>query len=70
MIETLMISITERISLGKTDLRPILLRYDNANVSGQKIICYHSECRKPLVNQYNKELLTKKKQLLKGQTPH
>ena len=69
MIETLMISITERISLGKTDLRPILLRYDNANVSGQKIICYHSECRKPLVNQYNKELLTKKATLKRPDSP-
>ena len=69
MIEALIISINERISLGQTDLEPILFRYNNASVSEQKRVWYHSECRKPLVNQYNKALLTKKSTLKRPDSP-
>ena len=54
MVKTLINSINERISLGKTDLQPIILRYNIISDSEQKDVLYHSECRKPLVNTHNK----------------
>ena len=56
-IKSLFTVINERIDLGESDLKPILLRFSNLSITEQKNVWYHSECRKPLVNVRNVERL-------------
>ena len=55
MVKTLIDAVNDKIALGYNDFKPILLWYNNASVSEQKIVLYHSECWKPITNASNRE---------------
>ena len=61
MIKDLFISIDERIALGQTDLEQVSFRFSSLSASEQENVWYHSDCRKPIVNQINIEHLRKSK---------
>ena len=50
MIDKLVDCCNERLSLGQSDIKQLSDRLDSLCESEQKYVCYHSECRKPIVN--------------------
>ena len=40
----------ERLSLGQSDIKQLSDRLASLSESERKYVCYHSECRKPIVN--------------------
>ena len=50
MVDQLITCCNERLSLGDTKLKPLNDRLAGLSESARKSVCYHSECRKPIVN--------------------
>ena len=50
MIDTLIDCCNERLSLGQSDIKQLSDRLVSLSESDRKYVCYHSECRKPIVN--------------------
>ena len=50
MIDKLVDCCNERLSLGQSDIKQLSDRLDSLSESERKYVCYHSECRKPIVN--------------------
>ena len=50
IIDTLVDCCNERLSLGQSDNKQLSDRLASLNESEHKYVCYHSECRKPIVN--------------------
>lgn len=61
MIEDLYHCCNERLSLGQTDVKPLIDRLASLNELERKAACYHSECRKPIVNKSVIERLRSKR---------
>ena len=50
MIDKLIDCCNERLSLGQSDIKQLSDRLAGLSESERKYVCYHSECRKPIVN--------------------
>ncbi len=50
MIDKLIDCCYERLSLGQSDIIQLSDRLASLSESERKYVCYHSECRKPIVN--------------------
>ena len=50
MIDKLVDCCYERLSLGQSDIKQLSDRLASLSESECKYVCYHSECRKPIVN--------------------
>ena len=50
MIDKLFDFCNERLSLGQSDINQLSDRLASLSESERKYVCYHSECRKPIVN--------------------
>ena len=50
MIDKLVDCYNERLSLGQSDIKQLSDRLASLSESERKYVCYHSECRKPIVN--------------------
>ena len=50
MIDKLVDCCDERLSLEQSDIKQLSARLASLSESERKYICYHSECRKPIVN--------------------
>ena len=50
MIDKLVDCCNERLSLGQSDIKQLSDRLASLSESERKHVCYHSECRKPIVN--------------------
>ena len=50
MIDKLVDCCSERLSLGQSDIKQLSDRLASLSESERKDVCYHSECRKPIVN--------------------
>ena len=61
MIEDLYHCCNERLSLGQTDVKPLIDCLASLNELERKAACYHSECRKPIVNKSVIERLRSKR---------
>ncbi|EDO39798.1 predicted protein [Nematostella vectensis] len=64
MIEHLYQCCRERLALGQTDIKEVTDRLASSGGSEHKAACYHSECRKPIVNKNKIERLRSSKRLL------
>ena len=61
MIDHLLHCCNERLSLGQSDIKELNDRLVGLGESERNSVCYHSECRKPIVNQTNIERLKAKR---------
>ena len=50
MIDKLVDCCDERLSLEQSDIKQLSDRLASLSESERKYVCYHSECRKPIVN--------------------
>ena len=50
MIDKLVDCCYERLSLGQSDIKQLYARLAILSESERKYVCYHSECREPIVN--------------------
>ena len=50
VVDQLIACCNERLFLGDTELKPLNDRLAGLSESACKSVCYHSECRKPIVN--------------------
>ena len=50
MIDKLVDCFNERLSLGQSDIKQLSDRLASLSESERKYVCYHSQCRKPIVN--------------------
>ena len=50
MIDKLVDCCNERLSLGQSDIKQLSDRLASLSESECKYVCYHSQCRKPIVN--------------------
>ena len=63
MIEDLIRCCEERVALGDLDLKHLCDRLSSLSESDRKCVCYHSECRKPIVNKIMIERLRGKRSM-------
>ena len=50
MIDTLVDWCNERLILGQSDIKQLSDRLASFSETERKYVCYHSECRKPIIN--------------------
>ena len=50
MIEDLIVCCYEQLSLGQLDMKQLGDRLGSLSEAERKSVCYHTECRKPIVN--------------------
>lgn len=68
MIDELVHCCQERMSYGQNDIKELSDRLASLNDATRKSVCYHSECRKPIVNKSMIERLKNKRSLSDPQT--
>ena len=64
MIDKLVDCFNERLSLGQSDIKQLSDRLASLRDSERKYVCYHRECRKPIVNNVLEMLLLSKSTII------
>jgi len=60
MVEELVSCYRERLNLGQSDIKQLADHLTSLNESAWRLVHYHSECRKPIVNKIKIKLLKSK----------